>query len=180
MAMGRAVALAQAADSTGRVGRLYALLFDVLGLGAGPSPFAEVGASAARIVGEEKQLSLKAPMLKKSEKAWRDQLDEQSFRVLREKGTENAGSGLYHDWYPADGFFRCAGCSMPLYSADSKFQSSCGWPVFNRTFYSDLGCHVTVEPDDDGERLEIQCARCASHLGHVSFHPDDPENDEEH
>lgn len=176
--MGRAVALAQAADTTGQIGRLYALLFDILGLGAGESPFAE--AAAARIVTKEKQLVQKVPMLQKSEKDWREQLDEQSFVVLRQKGTENAGSGLYHDWYPADGFFRCAGCKIPLYSANSKFASSCGWPVFNSTFYSERGCHVTVLPDDDGERLEIQCARCASHLGHVSFHPDDSDNTEEH
>lgn len=180
MVMGRAVALAQASDSTGRIGRLYTLLFDVLGLGSGPSPFAEVGALGARVVDEEQRVAIKAPTLQKSEKDWREQLDEQAFHVLREKGTENAGTGLYHDWYPEDGFFRCAGCQIPLYSADSKFPSSCGWPVFNKTFYSERGCHVAVLPDEDGSRLEIQCVRCASHLGHVSFHPDDPENSEEH
>lgn len=82
------------------------------------------------------------------------------FYVLRQKGTEPPGSGKYNK---ADaGTFNCAGCGTALYTQGSRFDSGCGWPAF----WDDLG---TVErtPDADGSRVEITCATCGGHLGHV-------------
>merc|ERR1719253_1395408 len=81
--------------------------------------------------------------VEKSEAQWKKQLGEQAYRVLRQGGTERPGSSKYDKMLPKDGFFKCAACDHPLYTADSKFESSCGWPCFDKVVYSEEGgCHV--------------------------------------
>lgn len=106
----------------------------------------------------------------------RKKLSPQEFYVLREKGTEGPGSHDFNYFYPNKGYFACAACGLPLYSADSKFKSSCGWPVFKECFFSEeaAGCHVGTKNEFGG--VEITCNRCDSHLGHVFFDAFSPTN----
>jgi len=104
-----------------------------------------------------------------SEDEWRKKLGPQEYYVLRQQGTESPGSHEYNNFMPPEGHFECKACGLPLYSADSKFRSNCGWPVFDKCYYSETaaGCHVGTKAEFGG--LEIVCNRCDSHLGHVFF-----------
>ena len=103
--------------------------------------------------------------VKKSEEEWRHELAPETFYILREKGTERPGTGKYDKFYPKDGHFACAGCGTPLYSAASKFDSGCGWPAFDKIV---KGSVVTQTDNSFGmRRVEIMCAGCGGHLGHV-------------
>lgn len=107
--------------------------------------------------------------LERSQDAWRESLGDEQFRILRERRTEPPGSHPYNEFLPEKGYFACAGCDIPLYSAASKYASSCGWPVFSQCYESeDLGQHVMHRPDGSGS-LEIVCNRCGGHLGHVFY-----------
>eukprot|EP00122_Pirum_gemmata_P010652 Pgem_evm1s9856 len=70
--------------------------------------------------------------VEKSEKEWKNQLSSQEYRVIREKGTEMAGTGEYNKFQPKEGYFACKACKNPLYSYQSKFNASCGWPAFDK------------------------------------------------
>jgi len=98
-----------------------------------------------------------------------EELGPSLYRILRQRGTEMPHSHEYNQFQPETGYFACAGCGLPLFSAASKFQSNCGWPVFDKCFHSeDIGCHVATRPDGSGS-LEILCPKCSGHLGHVFF-----------
>ncbi len=101
---------------------------------------------------------------------WRALLPPDRFRILREAGTERAFSGAYarsHD----EGVFRCAGCGAPLYDANDKFDSGTGWPSFTQPI--EEGRVTEHEDTSHGmRRVEILCASCDGHLGHVF--PDGP------
>ena len=101
-----------------------------------------------------------------SDSEWRRQLNPHEYHVLREKGTEPKG-GEYDAFYPAasDGHFACRGCGRPLYSAAAKFKSGCGWPAFDRCYKNAVD--VTVDESHGLYRIEITCAGCDGHLGHV-------------
>ena len=93
------------------------------------------------------------------------QLDKTSFQVLRKKGTEPAGTGEYDKFFPKEGHFVCKGCGNPLYSAESKFNSGCGWPAFDKCY---KGALITETDVTFGmKRVEIMCGACDGHLGHV-------------
>ena len=103
----------------------------------------------------------------KSEAEWKAELPDFEYKVLREKATEPAGSGEYDGFYPkaGEGHFVCRGCKNPLYSAEAKFKSGCGWPAFDKCY---KGGVKTIEDNSYGmRRIEILCARCDGHLGHV-------------
>ena len=108
--------------------------------------------------------------LKKTEKDWKKELTPEQHHVLREKGTEAAGSGKY-DGHKEEGMYVCAGCGSKLFSSNTKFDSGSGWP----SFY-DLIDEGNVELKKDFKiiipRTEIICKKCGGHLGHVF--PDGP------
>ncbi|KAL9670585.1 hypothetical protein QQ045_008138 [Rhodiola kirilowii] len=98
----------------------------------------------------------------KSEEEWRAVLSPQQFHILRQKGTEYPGTGEYDKFFE-EGVYKCAGCETPLYRSTTKFNSGCGWPAF----YEGIPGAINRNPDPDGMRVEITCAACGGHLGHV-------------
>lgn len=89
-------------------------------------------------------------------------LTEAEARVILHKGTERPWVGEYTDLKDA-GTFLCRQCNAPLYRSADKFNSHCGWPSFD----DELPGAVRRVPDADGHRIEIVCANCDGHLGHV-------------
>ncbi|KAI9151824.1 Methionine sulfoxide reductase B [Paramyrothecium foliicola] len=96
---------------------------------------------------------------------WRAVLNPEQFRILRQKGTEPPGSGKFDKHYPEEGVYTCAGCNTPLYKANHKFKSGCGWPAY----FDSLPGAVTRHEDRTlgMTRTEIVCSNCGGHLGHV-------------
>jgi len=82
--------------------------------------------------------------------------------IIEHKGTEAPYSGIYNDFYE-EGVFTCKRCGAPLYSSKDKFNSGCGWPSFD----DELPNAIKRNMDKDGRRVEIVCANCGGHLGHV-------------
>ena len=101
----------------------------------------------------------------KSDVEWQRELTPEEYQVLRQKGTERAFTGKYHN-HKEQGMYRCAGCGSPLFSSDTKFDSGTGWPSFNAPV-SDPS--VATETDDSlfMRRNEVLCSECGGHLGHV-------------
>jgi peptide-methionine (R)-S-oxide reductase len=106
-----------------------------------------------------------------SEARWREILTQEQFDVLRQKGTERAFTGAYCD-VKDPGTYRCAGCGDALFRSESKFESGSGWPSFYEAIE---GGRVRTEEDHTlgMKRMEVLCASCGGHLGHVF--PDGPE-----
>lgn len=101
----------------------------------------------------------------RTDEEWRELLDEQAYRVLREKGTEQPFTGEY-DKETRPGVYRCKGCGVPLFSSETKYDSGSGWP----SFYEPMdGAHVREEDDRTlwMKRTEVLCSACGGHLGHV-------------
>ena len=89
----------------------------------------------------------------------------EQFRILREKGTEAPFTGEFDKHAPSEGVYTCAGCDAPLYKADHKFKSGCGWPAY----FDNIPGAVTRHTDSTFgmQRTEIVCSNCGGHLGHV-------------
>ena len=103
--------------------------------------------------------------VQKSDEEWRKELSDEQYYVLREKGTERPGTGEYNLHFE-DGLYKCAACSTPLFESDSKFESHCGWPSFDKA----ISEKSVVEKKDYSfgmVRTEILCGTCGGHLGHV-------------
>ena len=104
-----------------------------------------------------------------TEAEWRARLTPAQFKVLREHGTERAGtSKLNAEKRP--GMFRCAGCGRPVFAADAKFESGTGWPSFTAPLPEGVG--TTEDRSFFMSRTEVHCAGCGGHLGHAF--PDGP------
>jgi peptide-methionine (R)-S-oxide reductase len=108
--------------------------------------------------------------LEKSQDEWRRELDPDSYRVLREHGTERAGTSPLNEEH-RPGVFRCGGCGTPLFAADTKFESGSGWPSFFKPLPGAVGTHQ--DRSHFMQRTEVHCANCGGHLGHVF--PDGPQ-----
>lgn len=101
----------------------------------------------------------------KSDEEWKKELTPDQYYILRKAGTERPFTGEYNLHFE-DGVYRCAACEVALFGSDSKFESHCGWPSFDRA----LGDSTVVELVDKTHgmvRTEILCANCGGHLGHV-------------
>ncbi len=102
--------------------------------------------------------------INKTEEEWRKILTPEQFNVLRKHGTERPGTSILDKEY-GKGTFACAGCDLPLFVSDTKFNSGTGWPSFYDPIPNSIGTSV------DGKlimkRTEVHCHRCGGHLGHV-------------
>ncbi|MFL2598202.1 MAG: peptide-methionine (R)-S-oxide reductase MsrB [Flavobacteriaceae bacterium] len=100
----------------------------------------------------------------KSESEWHNELSDEEFRVLRKKGTELPFTGQYNNHFDK-GIYRCRACETPLYDSESKFESGCGWPSYDKAF---PGALEFIKDNSHGMiRTEIVCAKCGGHQGHV-------------
>lgn len=103
--------------------------------------------------------------VKKTEAEWREELTPLQYAVTREKATERPFTGEYEShWDP--GTYTCVACGEPLFQSESKFYAGCGWP----SFYAPLSREAvaaTMDYSHGMQRVEVLCARCDSHLGHV-------------
>lgn len=127
------------------------------GLGLGALGAAITGSAVAKK--EEKEFEF---ML--SEAEWRERLTPEQFYVLREHGTERAFTSPLDKNY-ASGVYHCAGCDLPLFSSEHKYDSGTGWPSFWQPLENAVGTstdYVLFYP-----RTEVHCRRCGGHLGHV-------------
>lgn len=103
--------------------------------------------------------------LPKTEAEWRKRLTRQQYYVLRQKGTERAFTGKYWNTHEK-GLYRCAGCGAPLFSSEAKFDSGTGWPSFWKPV-DEKQVATEVDTSLNMRRIEVHCARCGGHLGHV-------------
>ena len=115
----------------------------------------------------EKKIPLSADDLKKwnlSKDQWHTRLNPEQFRVLREEGTERAHSSPLDKEY-GKGTYVCAGCALPLFKSDTKYDSGTGWP----SFWDYISGHLDFKTDFKlvWPRKEYHCARCGGHQGHV-------------
>ncbi len=108
--------------------------------------------------------------VEKTEQEWKAQLSPEAFAVCRQHGTEAPFSGKYYD-YKGEGIYKCVCCDAPLFEAETKFDSGTGWP----SYYEAIEDAVTEIKDMTHGmiRVEVRCASCDAHLGHVF--PDGPE-----
>jgi peptide-methionine (R)-S-oxide reductase len=103
--------------------------------------------------------------ISKTVEEWQQQLTPEQFEVTRRKGTERAFTGNYHDC-KTEGVYYCACCGAPLFRSDEKFDSGSGWPSYWQPVSAN---RVRTEEDlsHGMKRVEVQCAQCDAHLGHV-------------
>ncbi|HEY7289636.1 MAG TPA: peptide-methionine (R)-S-oxide reductase MsrB [Vicinamibacterales bacterium] len=108
--------------------------------------------------------------MQKTDEEWQASLTPEQFNVLREHGTEPRGSSpLNREKRP--GRFKCAGCGAPLFDADTKFESGTGWPSFTAPVADSV--ETSTDRSYGMTRVEVHCAQCGGHLGHVF--PDGPQ-----
>ncbi|HEX7303141.1 peptide-methionine (R)-S-oxide reductase MsrB [Lentzea sp.] len=105
------------------------------------------------------------PKVVRSEEEWRAQLNPAEYAVLRQAGTERPWTGEYTET-KTEGVYECRACGAELFRSDTKFDSHCGWP----SFFSPLAGEAIILREDRAlgmKRVEVLCATCHSHLGHV-------------
>ena len=140
---------------------IISLTLFVCGLTVGVAAAAE----QVRVYAPDEGQYVMTDKVEKTPEEWRQQLTEEEFHILREKGTERAYTGKYDKHYEA-GIYRCAGCGLALFSSADKFDSGTGWPSFT----APIAVENVAEESDFSffmKRTEVLCARCEGHLGHV-------------
>lgn len=103
--------------------------------------------------------------INKSNEEWKKILSKEAYYVLREKGTERAFTGMYHNNHE-EGDYYCAACGEKLFNSKHKFDSGTGWP----SFYQAIDKNNIDEETDNSffmTRTEVKCNKCGGHLGHV-------------
>lgn len=121
--------------------------------------------------GQDKMKNAKENILVLSESEWKKKLKPEEYEVLREKGTERPYTGEYEDHWEA-GTYVCKGCGAELFASDTKFDAGCGWPSFYKSL-NKTGIREVEDFTHGMHRIEVQCASCGGHLGHVF--PDGPQ-----
>ncbi len=103
--------------------------------------------------------------IKKSDAEWRSLLSPVQFNILREKGTERPYTGEYDNFFN-EGIYYCAACGSELFTSGTKYNSGCGWPAF---YEPSVNKNILEKKDISHGmvRIEVMCARCGGHLGHV-------------
>jgi methionine-R-sulfoxide reductase len=105
------------------------------------------------------------PKIIKTDEEWRKQLTAEQYRIARNKGTEPAFCGAFYDQHKP-GVYSCICCGLPLFTSEAKFNSGTGWP----SFFTPVAAENIITHEDNShgmKRVEILCARCDAHLGHV-------------
>jgi peptide-methionine (R)-S-oxide reductase len=115
-------------------------------------------------VGQPASLEM-SDKIRKTDEEWRKVLTPEQYRIARQKGTERAFTGEYHDT-KKPGTYKCVCCGTPLFDSDAKFDSGTGWPSFTEPVTDE---NVRTESDTSlfMRRTEVLCAKCDAHLGHV-------------
>ncbi|ALN87342.1 methionine-R-sulfoxide reductase [Lysobacter capsici] len=134
-----------------------------------PDPNPHPAAPAATQPSAEPQ-AIAPPAVAKSEAEWREQLSPEQYAVCRCSATERAFTGKFWNHKEA-GTYTCVACGEPLFSSDAKYDSGSGWP----SYWQPLAPEAVTEHADESHgmrRIEVKCARCDSHLGHLF--PDGP------
>lgn len=128
---------------------------------------AQQAAESPKASSDKKEVNQKLPFDKivKSDADWKAELSEEEFFILRKAGTERAFSGDLWD-HKGKGTYTCAGCQLPLFSSDTKFKSGTGWPSY-WTPVEKVNVAEKTDSKYGWDRVEVLCARCDGHLGHV-------------
>lgn len=101
----------------------------------------------------------------KTEDEWKKELDEETYRVTRQKGTEAPFTGKYYDHHE-EGMYQCSNCGTDLFSSDAKFDSGSGWPSFDDPVAQE-NIELIEDTSHGMHRTEVVCKACGAHLGHV-------------
>jgi len=138
--------------------------------GGGPAEPSATPAKPERATAAERELALTdgefdGKELIRSDAEWRRELSGPAFYVLRQEGTERPYTSPLND-VKKDGTFYCEACGLALFSSKAKFDSGTGWPSFYEPIFK-KNVREKIDSSLDEERIEIECARCHSHLGHV-------------
>lgn len=112
----------------------------------------------------QKDTSMSDYKVKKDENEWKKELTENEYRVLRQKGTERAFTGEFHDHHEK-GVYTCGACHTKLFDSKTKFESGSGWPSFYTTIEGNV--KEITDRSHGMVRTEVVCNNCGSHLGHV-------------
>jgi len=103
--------------------------------------------------------------IEKTDDEWKKELDSETYRVTREKGTERPGTGKYYH-HKEDGSYACSNCGIELFSSSAKFDSGSGWPSFDDPVAKE-NIKLITDSSIGMDRTEVLCSKCDAHLGHV-------------
>ena len=108
----------------------------------------------------------KKPLIQKTDEEWKQTLAPDAYAVLRKKATERPFTGKYNDEW-SEGVYTCAACESELFRSDAKFDAGCGWPSFFEPITTESMKYRSDHELQWQTRIEVLCAQCESHLGHV-------------